>query len=348
MDPNDAGGDAPGDWSLDDVKRYLTLQRFLPRNGGLFGSGWAQFMANQENAGVGAAPLSFMPNTQQKPSAIPPWATPPILPQAPADASPFGQPQLNVYAALLRRPAGVAPPPSIIAGGTPPKGATATVSQMGAPLGGRPVTQNVSAAKSSPPIDPSRTDVFQRGADGKLHPVPGWRTTGPFDFDTWSHNIDWNGVGRDLGNIGTWAATLLTGGEALAAPGALEALGLDGILGSGVKGAIHAHHVEPMFMGGRAEQKTYDLIAQFHRKFHSELQAALKEGGFPRVGGKGGSRDDWMEFFKANPEARDRAVEILRRVSRDFDIERGTSILPALEKELRLGRSAAGVPPVHK
>jgi hypothetical protein len=56
------------------------------------------------------------------------------------------------------------------------------------------------------PIDPQRTDVFQRGPDGKLHPIPGWHTTGPFDFGTWAHNINWGGVGRDLGDIAAGAA----------------------------------------------------------------------------------------------------------------------------------------------
>ena len=35
---------------LADISRYLTLQRYLPKNGGLFGSGWAQFMANRSAA----------------------------------------------------------------------------------------------------------------------------------------------------------------------------------------------------------------------------------------------------------------------------------------------------------
>jgi len=39
MDLNGSGDD--GGWSLDDIKRYFTLQRYLPKNGGLFGSGWA-------------------------------------------------------------------------------------------------------------------------------------------------------------------------------------------------------------------------------------------------------------------------------------------------------------------
>lgn len=179
---------------------------------------------------------------------------------------------------------------------------------------------------------------------GKLHPIPGWRTTGPFDFGVWSRNIDWDGVGRDLENLGTAVATLMTSG----APAALEALGVDGIAGVGVKGAIHAHHVDPRFLGGRAEQETHDLIAQFHRKFHVNLQAALKGPGVPRIGGRGGSREDWAAFFERYPEARDKAVEILRQVSRDFDIEHGTSILPALEKELRIARPSPKVPPPRK
>ena len=53
-------------------------------------------------------------------------------------------------------------------------------------------------------------------------------------------------------------------------------------------------------------------------------------------------------FFRNDPGARDKAVEILRRVSRDFDIEHGTSILPALEKELRIAKPSPKVPPPPK
>lgn len=62
MDPNGSSGDMPGDWSLDDVKRYFILQRYLPKRGGLFGSGWARFMADQELASPGSgAPLVSNP-----------------------------------------------------------------------------------------------------------------------------------------------------------------------------------------------------------------------------------------------------------------------------------------------
>lgn len=63
MNPTGSDSDAPDGWSLDDIKRYFTLQRFLPKNGGLFGSDWARFMADRENAGARTTPSNFMPNT---------------------------------------------------------------------------------------------------------------------------------------------------------------------------------------------------------------------------------------------------------------------------------------------
>jgi hypothetical protein len=187
-------------------------------------------------------------------------------------------------------------------------------------------------------INPYRTDVFQPGADGKLHPIPGWHTTGPRDFGAWSHNIDWNGVGDDLNSIASNALL------ALEDPGALAALGLEGPFGRGPKGVIHGHHTHPMFMGGRPDQEVYDLIASFHRQFHGELTPALRNEGFPPVGGTTGGKVDWADVFNKSPEDEWKAIGILWKVSRDFDIEHGTSILPALEKELKLRTSKPSPP----
>ena len=78
----------------------------------------------------------------------------------------------------------------------------------------------------SRPIDPNTTNVFQTGPDGKLHPFPGWHTTGPYDFEAWAHNVDWWGVTRDLGKI-------LAGAVASVAPNlAPGATGL-GVVGDG-------------------------------------------------------------------------------------------------------------------
>lgn len=52
------------------------------------------------------------------------------------------------------------------------------------------------------PIDPATTDVFPRGPDGRLHPLPGWHTTGPLDVGKWVHNVNWGGVADDFSDIG--------------------------------------------------------------------------------------------------------------------------------------------------
>jgi hypothetical protein len=76
------------------------------------------------------------------------------------------------------------------------------------------------------------------------------------------------------------------------------------------------------------------------------LRTELRKAGFPPIGGKTGSADAWQEVFKAAPAKRQRAIEILKRVTHDFDIERGTSIGPQLDREL--GMMKPGNPPHPK
>jgi hypothetical protein len=303
-------------------------------------------MADREDARTGINPTSPLQDAGQEQGEVVPRITTPLS-RPPLGVVAAAEAGRNSIGALDPVDLGFRANPSfsVVAGAVPSHGPVNNLNRMSAQLSAKPAMQAVAKANRAPPIDPSTTDVFQRGPDGKLHPIPGWRTTGPFDVGTWAHNIDWAGALSDLGNIGGWAATILSGGEALAAPGALKALGLGGILKSSVKGGIHAHHVDPRFMGGRAEQETYDLIAKFHQKFHGNLQRALKEAGFPPVGSKAGSREVWAEFFDKYAGARDKAVEILRQVSRDLDIEHGTSILPSLEKELKIAKPTPKGPP---
>ncbi|MDO8799774.1 hypothetical protein [Phenylobacterium sp.] len=81
------------------------------------------------------------------------------------------------------------------------------------------------------PLDSQRTDVFQPGPDGKLHPVPGWTTTGAFDFGRWTRNINLPGVARDLALI----AASSIGGGGLQGLGALR--GVTGVTGGGLTAA---------------------------------------------------------------------------------------------------------------
>lgn len=110
-----------------------------------------------------------------------------------------------------------------------------------------------------PSIDPSRTPVFQTGPDGKLHPIPGWHTTGPFDFRAWSHNIHWGGVANDLGKIVAGIPVFFSGvgegAELLSALGPeAETAVSEGIAESpavkSAAGRIHRHHLDPKYMGG--------------------------------------------------------------------------------------------------
>jgi hypothetical protein len=94
--------------------------------------------------------------------------------------------------------------------------------------------------------------------------------------------------------------------------------------------AIHSHHVDPKYMGGAADGERVDLVDELHRRFHSMLGKAHREAGFPPVGGKSGSAEKWAEHYARNPGSRDEAMEILRRVSREFDETYGTNITSKL------------------
>lgn len=190
-------------------------------------------------------------------------------------------------------------------------------------------------------LDPSRTDVFQRGPDGKLHPVPGWRTTGPFDFGDWSRMFDWGGVAGDLTDITTGALDFMGGGGLVGQ--VVKGLGYK-IGPDVVRGIINGHHSWPKFLGGPSEQDLARLHRSLHVDFHVDLEAALKQAGFPRVGGRGGGTADWAEYFRLNPGKQDEAIEILQRVTRDFDKKNGTKISKYLDGTLAKGNAPPSSP----
>ena len=198
----------------------------------------------------------------------------------------------------------------------------------------RPAGAHAAQPNPQRPIDPSKTPVFQTGPDGKLHPIPGWRTTGPFDFRAWSHNIDWGGVAKDLGGIVAGIPAFFggvgLGADLLAALGPeAEAAVAEGIAESpAVKGAgqIHSHHVDHKYMGGPKNGPTTPLEDFLHTELHRRVGKAHIEEGFPPVGGKTGSTRRWADYYRDNPGSRERAYEILRRVAREFDEEHGTDI----------------------
>ncbi len=191
-------------------------------------------------------------------------------------------------------------------------------------------------------LDPARAEVFQRGPDGKLHAVPGWRTTGPFEFGEWSRMFDWGGVVSDLTDINAGALGFIFGGGI--AGEVVKGLGYK-IGPDIVRGIIHGHHTWPKFMGGPSKQDLGRLYESIHRMFHDDLARALKEAGFPRVGGRRGGTEDWTEYFRLNPGKQKEAIDILRRVTRDFDRKNGTKISDYLDDTLAKGNTRPSAPP---
>jgi len=191
-------------------------------------------------------------------------------------------------------------------------------------------------------LDPSGTEVFQRGPDGKLHPIPGWRTTDPFAFGEWSSRFDWGGVVGDLADITIGALNFMAGGGL--AGEVVKGLGYK-IGPDVVRGIIHGHHAWPKFMGGPGKQDLARIYKSLHVDFHIDLADAFKQAGFPRIGGKGGSGVDWADFFAKNPDKRDEAIAILERVTREFDRKNGTKISKYLDDSLTKGKGSTSPSP---
>lgn len=53
-----------------ELNRYLTLQPYLPKTGGLFGSGWARFMADRAAASPVSTPADLQQGIQQTPLSL--------------------------------------------------------------------------------------------------------------------------------------------------------------------------------------------------------------------------------------------------------------------------------------
>src|SRR5262249_54124145 len=97
---------------------------------------------------------------------------------------------------------------------------------------------------------------------------------------------------------------------------------------------IELHHPLPKFMGGPLRQELEAPKVRSHRLFHAQPASERRAAGHLPVGGRDGSRDEWLKYFANNPEAEREVIEILRRVTARFDRAYGSSITPKLEKAL--------------
>lgn len=248
----------------------------------------------------------------------------------------FGQSQLAKAQGSAVRLVGTGPNPS--SKGHPPARAANNQQETTAPQRHRVWIEG----RQPGDIDPSRTEVFQPGPDGKLHPIPGWRTTGPLDFAEWSRMFDWDGVRGDLSGITSGALSFLGGGGV-----ATQAVKRSGykIGPDVVRGRIENHHAEPKFLGGLDDQELAPLHASIHRMYHADLVAALKKAGFGRVGGRGGGAKEWAEYLRLNPAKKKEVDELLRKVTREFDKKNAAWLSRYLDRAVAKRK---GLPPPPK
>lgn len=75
------------------------------------------------------------------------------------------------------------------------------------------------------------------------------------------------------------------------------------------------------------------------------LAKALKAAGFPiSVGGKKGSAREWANFFSRNPGSRNKAIDVLKSVSKDFDMKYGTNLEGSLGKQTKVMCTGSRIP----
>ncbi len=90
------------------------------------------------------------------------------------------------------------------------------------------------------------------------------------------------------------------------------------------------HHGIPKFLGGDEEQEMYGVESALHTgqgSFHEILRQALKDEGFPPVGGTEGSILKWEQFFEERPGAQTKAFQVLYDVAKNYDFENQTQYL---------------------
>jgi RHS repeat-associated protein len=114
-------------------------------------------------------------------------------------------------------------------------------------------------------------------------------------------------------------------------------------VGKGIDEALHGHHPYPKYLGGPRDQELAFIKKSLHMAFHGDLQAALKEAGLPLpMGGRTGSTQAWAQYFAANPGAERKALQVLIKVTKDFDKANGTKISAYLQSALHNTSCATG------
>lgn len=132
-----------------------------------------------------------------------------------------------------------------------------------------------------------------------------------FDKDCY----DWTSVGISAG-LGS-----ISGGYG----GAIRSFGGRAIASRAAK--VNAHHPIPKVLGGHSKQTLSNIPESVHKQLHSELRDALRHQGLARrIGGRGGSAEDWASDFAAIPGSQRRALDAALDASRSIDQQHGTNV----------------------
>jgi hypothetical protein len=97
------------------------------------------------------------------------------------------------------------------------------------------------------------------------------------------------------------------------------------------------HYPIPQFLGGHDNQVLHSLSNSDHSAFHTMLNHALKTGGFDGLDGNS-STDRWVGYFTNNPDEQRRALDIVLRLSGEYDHISGTRFRESVKHNLRRGR----------
>lgn len=104
------------------------------------------------------------------------------------------------------------------------------------------------------------------------------------------------------------------------------------------------HHPLALFLGGDEQQFLSEIPRSVHREFHSLLREELRAAGFPlRIGGKGGSGQDWRRYSERFSGSQGKAFDAVLRASRATDAKHGTTVTQWVWKYL-IGKNATFLP----